>query len=73
MAFLDESGVERLWIHILAKFNGLFRKEDTATEVTEEESNPVSGAAVYNYIAENFVISNTEPTSPTKGMFWFKP
>lgn len=73
MAFLDESGVERLWIHILAKFNGFFRKEDTATEVSETESNPVSGAAVYNYIAENFVISDTEPTSPTKGMIWFKP
>ena len=73
MAFLNERGLQKLWSIISSKLNERVKKEEVATEVTEEESNPVSGAAVYKYIAENFVISDTEPTSPTKGMIWFKP
>ena len=52
MNFLDENGVIKLWEYIVAKFNSVIKKEDVATEVTETETNPVSGAAVFNYVAE---------------------
>lgn len=53
MNFLDENGLVRLWTHISSKFEKIIKKEDIATEVTETEENPVSGAAVYDYVAEN--------------------
>ena len=58
MNFLDENGLVRLWTHILSKFEKIIKKEDIAAEVTETEENPVSGAAVYDYVSENSGATN---------------
>lgn len=53
MNFLDENGLLRLWTHISSKFEKIIKKEDIATEVTETEENPVSGAAIHTFVTES--------------------
>ena len=81
MAFLDKSGVERLWLHIISKLNGKVDTVDgkglsTNDYTTEEKEQLATLSALVGDTAaarENLliVVSATEPASPETGMLWF--
>lgn len=84
MAFLDDSGVQRLWYHTLTKLNSKIEEETLnsalALKVDKVEGKELSSNDFTNEEKEKLanlsipdyiiVASTTEPENPTEGMIW---